>query len=213
MNHTLPVVALVACSSMLSAQTAPAAARGFNYNTLTLTHTSNNASQLNADYNVNTLTWSNRFAPDFFVKLGICFAGADTGADEDIDSGYEIGFGYINSLGASTDFIVSLGVQSYDQTDGSSREITSTRFDLGLRQRLASSLELRLSVGREIFSEADYDSDVLDDGSDRTTASIGLALDLTKKVTLGASAHWALPDSRNDDTDTRGYAVSLSYAY
>lgn len=212
MNHTLPVIALVACSSMLSAQTAPAAARGFNYNTLTLTHTSHNASQRDADYNVNTLTWSNRFAPDFFVKLGICFAGADTGAGYDIDSGYEIGFGYVNSLGASTDLIVSLGVQSYDQTDGSSREISSTRFDLGLRQRLASSLELRLSVGRELFSEADY-SDALDDGSDRTTASIGLALDLTKKVTLGASANWALPDSRNDNTDTRGYAVSLSYAY
>lgn len=212
MNHTLPVIALVACSSMLSAQTAPAAARGFNYNTLTLAHTSNNASQRDADYNVNTLTWSNRFAPDFFVKLGICFAGADTGAGYDIDSGYEIGFGYVNSLGASTDLIVSLGVQSYDQTDGSSREISSTRFDLGLRQRLASSLELRLSVGRELFSEADY-SGALDDGSDRTTASIGLALDLTKKVTLGASANWALPDSRNDNTDTRGYAVSLSYAY
>lgn len=212
MKNRIPLAVLLVSAGLAHAQSAPAAAPKFNYNTLTVAHTVHDFSQQDADYNVNTLTYSNRFAADFFLKLGICFAGADAGASEDIDSGYEIGFGYISSLGSSTDLILSLGVQSYDQTDGSSREITSTRFDLALRQRLGGSAELRLSAGRELFSSADYGG-ALDSGTDRTTASVGLALDLTKKVTLGASANWAFPDSSTDNTDTRGYSISLSYAY
>lgn len=207
----LPLLTLVVASTALQAQSA---APTFNYNTLTLEHVSQDFRYSDADFNVNTLTYSNRFAPNYVLSLGIAFHGVDKGGSEDIDSGYKIAFGHIRSLGADTDLILSLGVHSYDQTQGSSREVTSTRLEATLRHRLSKGTELRASLGREVFSEAD-DSGAFDTGSDRTIGSLGLAFDLELplQTTLAISAHLAVPDNSADNTDSRSISVSLSFPY
>lgn len=209
--NTLPLLTLAVASAAAQAQSS---APSFNYNTLTLEHVSQDFRYKDADFSVNTLTYSNRFAPDYVLSLGIAFHGIDKGGAEDIDSGYKISFGHIRSLGADTDLILSLGVHSYDQTQGSSREVTSTRIEASLRHRLSKGTELRASVGREVFTEAD-DSNAFDTGSDRTIGSLGLAFDLElpMKTTLAVAAHLAVPDSAGDHTDSRSISVSLAFPY
>ena len=217
MKH-IPTLTLTALAAAASAQTAPAAApvaaTGFNYNTVSVNYSNEDFKSIGDGLTITTLELSNKIAKNLVATIGIAVSGAEEYNGYDISNGLLLGIAYVHTLDAKTDLVLSVSsLNANTGNDDDSQSISFINYDLGLRHNLGSGLELTASVGRDNYTHEESDSAAAGNGSDRTTASVGLGYALSKELSVSAKAKFAFADSGQDDTESRGYSLSVAYNY
>lgn len=213
MKNIPATLTLLALAAAANAQTAPAAAAapGFNYNTITVNSSVEDFKDIRDELSVTTVTLTNRIGKNVYASLGIVVAGSEKYDGTDLSDGLAASIGYIHSLDAVTDLTFSVSTLNANTSISDSQSISKLAFDVGVRRNVGSGFELSASLGRDVYTHEDSDSSIASQGTDRTTASLGVSYAVTKEIAVAAKANWAFSDS--EDTDSRGYSLSASYSY
>ncbi len=209
MKNILPILSLATLAAAASAQSAAAASSGFNYNTVTLGYSQEDFKSTGDYIQLTTLSYNTKLSKSFVGTIGL-INGSESGSRDDMQ-GLSVGLGYIYSVSDKLDLVASWSQSLLQTSDGDSQSLNVASYDISARYALTSDLSLTASVGRNNYQHENSGVTNGQEGDFRWGYSVGAAYKLNDQFTVNAKA--VFNDSAVSNGDSRGYSVSLSYAY